>query len=73
MQYFERMVRKTSYSYFLCLRNKKLKNFQIFPTLPKKNAKIQQKLWYLAKNVVVIVAEQSEVSLCTIWSGLNKK
>ena len=54
MQYFECMVPKTFYSCFLCLRNKKVINFQIFPTLVQEKYWSQQKLWYLAKNVVVI-------------------
>ena len=60
MQYFECMVPKTFYSCFLCLRNKKVINFQVFPILVQK-CWPQQKLWHLAKNVVVIWCR-------TVWS-----
>ena len=62
MQYFECMIPKTFYSScFLCLRNKKVINFQIFPTLFQEKWWPQQKLWYLAKNVVIIWWK-------TVWS-----
>ena len=54
IHYFECMVRKTFYSCFLWLRNKKVINFQIFHTLFQKKCWPQQKLWYLAKNVPTI-------------------
>ena len=46
MQYFECMVPKTFYSCFLCLRNEKVINFQIFPTL------VQEKCWPQQKNYI---------------------
>ena len=61
MQYFECMIPKTFYSCFLCLRNKKVINFQILPTLVQEKCWHQQKLWYIVKNVVVIWCR-------TVWS-----
>ena len=49
------------YSCHLCLRNKKVINFQIYPTLVQENCWHQQKKWYLVKNVVI--------TWCwTVWS-----
>ena len=53
MQYFECMVPKTFYLSFLCLRKEKVMNFQIFPVLVQEKCEPQQKLRYLAKNVVI--------------------
>ena len=61
MQYFEYMLPKTFYSCFLCLRNEKVLNFQNFSTLVQEKCWSQQKLWYLAKNVFVILCR-------TVWS-----
>ena len=57
----EFIVPKTFYSCFLCLRNEKVINFQVFPTLVQENCWPQQKLWYLTKNVVAIWCR-------TVWS-----
>ena len=54
MEYFECMVLETFYSCSLCLRNEKVINFQIFPSLVQEKCWPQQKLWYLAKNVVFV-------------------
>ena len=61
IQYFECMVPKTFYSCFLCLRNEKVIDFQIFPTPVQEKSWPQQKLWCLAKNVSVIWCR-------TVWS-----
>ena len=61
VQYFECIFPKTCYSCFLCLRNRKVINVQIFPTLVQEKCWSQQKLWYLAKNVVAFWCR-------TVWS-----
>ena len=64
IHYFECMVRKTFYSCFLWLRNKKVINFQIFHTLFQKKCWPQQKLWYLAKKCSHHLMQASLKFLC---------
>ena len=62
---------KNFYSCHLCLRNKKVINPQIYPTLIQEKCWPQQKLWYLAKNVVVTWCWTVWSILCTIWLRYN--